>query len=193
VIRKVLPGDETVLLIPATEVNGVPFAIGATGLVNYEDPTVALLNRYIPIVSPASANAGQGGNISCAIRNDMTLKLDDSATDGDKSLCSKGTFEELTFYNFSAELNGFDDIDPTDTTSEFNLFKDLTRAPDVPYLIAHRQGYDNDTLAAVGQKWDFYYAWTGNPLPVIGDGNNLLTKAKFIPKNIVNFGYRLAA
>jgi hypothetical protein len=191
IVDKLLPGNETVLLVPAVEVNGVPHLIGDT-LVPIEAPTSAVLNEWIVVTVPSHANAGAGGNVSCAIRDDMNLGLTDSDTDSDRTICSVGQSEDPTFYNFDAELTGFVDAD-VDGDGVYNLFRDLTRAPDIPYVISHRIGYGQTVAAASGQEWDFYYAWTDNPVIGYGDGNNQTTTQNFVPKNIVNVGYELTA
>jgi hypothetical protein len=175
-VDKVLPGNETVLLTPAVEVNGVPHLIGDT-LVPYNAPTIAVLNTC---------------NISCAVRDDMNLGLTDSDTDSDRTICSTGQTEEPTFYNFDAELTGFVDEDLTGD-GVYNLFRDLTRAPDIPYIIVHRIGKAPDAAFAIGDEVDLYYAWTDNPVMGYGDGNNQTITQNFVPKNLVNVGYELAA
>jgi hypothetical protein len=189
-ISKLLPGHETVILVPATEVNGVPQLLGAT-MVPYTAPTSAILNKYIPITSNGVAGSGSGGNVSCALSDDLNLGLSDSDTSDERTICSTGQSQALTFYNFDAEFRIFRDIDTTDNTSEFNLAVDLTRAADIPYIIAHRIGYPQTALAAPGQEWDFYYAWTNNPVPDYADGENQAIAQTFISKSIVNVGYTL--
>jgi hypothetical protein len=190
-VDKVLPGNETVLLTPAVEVNGVPHLIGDT-LVPYNAPTIAVLNTWQAITKPSDTGAGGGGNISCAVRDDMNLGLTDSDTDSDRTICSTGQTEEPTFYNFDAELTGFVDEDLTGD-GVYNLFRDLTRAPDIPYIIVHRIGKAPDAAFAIGDEVDLYYAWTDNPVMGYGDGNNQTITQNFVPKNLVNVGYELAA
>jgi hypothetical protein len=189
---KVLPGNETVLLVPAYEVLGVPHLMGAT-LDPISAPKVATLNRWQAVVAPNSANAGAGGNISCAIRDDLSLGLTDSDTDSDRTICSVGQSEDLTFYNFDAELATFRHEDVNDKTGVFSLAKDLTRAADIPYIIVHRIGYPSTTPFAVGQEVDLYYALTDNPVPEYDDGSNQLVAQTMVPKNLVNIAYALAA
>jgi hypothetical protein len=193
-MSKTLPGFETILLIPAIEINGVPWMITPTGLVDYENPTSDALNVYIPIVKPSQQYASQGGNISCAVEDDLTLGLTDSDTDDSKTVCSKGNSSELTFYNFEISLNAKRDAD-VQGDSLRNLFRDLTRAPDLQYFVGHRvRGEFNSTdLAAAGQEWDFYFANTDVQVPGYGDGEPLKAGATFVPKNVVNVRHILAA
>lgn len=193
-MTKTLPGFETILLIPAVEINGVPWMITPTGLVDYENPTAAALNAYIPVLKPSDPLAAQGGNVSCAILDDLNLGLADSDTDDSKTVCSKGNSADLTFYNFDAELNGKRDEDIF-ADSLWNLWRDLTRAPDVAYFIAHRvRGQINSTVpAAVGQEWDFYYVHTDVQVPGYGDNEPIQAQSTFIPKNVVNVRHTLTA
>ena len=193
-MSKVLPGFETILLLPAIEVNGVPWIITPTGLVDYENPTAAALNVYLNITKPSDNYASQGGNISCAVLDDLNLGLTDSDTDDAKTVCSKGNTAALTFYNFDAELNAKRDED-IDADGLYNLFRDLTRAPDVQYFIAHRvRGeYNSTDAAAAGQEWDFYYVNTDIQVPGYGDNEHIQAQTSFIPKNVVNVRHTLTA
>lgn len=191
-VDKLLPGNETILVVPAIEINGVPHLVGAT-LAPLDAPTVAILNMWAVIKSPGDIGAGAGGNVSCAVKDDRGLGLTDSSTDGDRTVCSVGQSEELTFYNFDAELTGFTDLEIADSTSAFNLFRDLTFAPDVPYVIVHRIGKGPDELFAIGDEIDLYYAHTDHQVPTYADGANLTVTQSFSPKNLVNIAHVLAA
>jgi hypothetical protein len=191
---KLLVGDkDTILLIPAIEILGVPQMVGPTTLVDYATPTNAVINRYLSITSPGSANAGQGGNITCAVSEDFTLGATDPEIDDSRTVCSKGASGEIKRYNFEAELTIFRDLSLTDSTSVFNLARDLTRAPDIPYFIAHRVGYSSVTASAVGHEWDFYYVYTDNPVPVYEDDDWQQSTLTFVPKGILNVGYGVAS
>lgn len=192
-VDKLLEGNETVLLTPAVETGGVPFIAHGGGLVNIATPTVAALNYWQAVTSPGSTNAGAGGNISCALKDDLKLSLTDSSTDKDRTICSVGQAEALTFYNFQADLTVFRDLNKADATSVFNMARDLVRAPDIPYIVVHRIGKPSSAPFAIGDEVDLYYAWTDNPVPVYADGGNQQVKATLIPKNIVNISYTLTA
>lgn len=191
---KLVPGWETILLLPATEINGEPHIITPTGFVPASAPTAAALNVYQAINTGAPAQGAAGGNISCAVLDDLNLGLSGSDTDDSKTICSKGTTETPTFYNFDAELNILRDEDLT-AQGLFNLARDLTRAPDVPYIIAHRVrgGKDSTETFANGDEVDFYYVHTDNPVPVFGDGENQALSLGFIPKGWVNVGHTLGS
>jgi hypothetical protein len=192
--NKLAPGWETTLLIPALEVNGVPWIVTPTGLVNYEQPTAAALNVYQAITKSTDPYGTAGGNISCAVLNDLTLGLVDSDTSSNKTICSKGNSESLTLVNFNAEMNILRDEDLV-AAGLFNLARDLTRAPDAAYFIAHRVkgGKDSSEPAAIGDEWDLYYVWTDNPVPSYPDGDDQLLGLNFVPKSIVNVGFTLTA
>lgn len=191
---KLLPGYETLLLVPAVEINGVPWMVTPTGLVDYEAPTAAALNVYQAINSPSDTYAAQGGNISCAVLDDINIGLASSDTSDTKTLCSKGNTEALTFFNFNAEINVLRDED-VDGDGVFNLARDLLRAPDVSYFLVHRVrgGKDSTETFAAGDEVDIYYVQTDNPVPVFGDGEEQAISMSFIQKSIVNVGYELVA
>ncbi len=193
---KMLVGDkDTVLLIPAFEIGGVPqMAYSASpDPVPITAPTVALLNHYIDATTPADTGAHWGGNVTCAIVDDWNLALTDSATDDTRTLCSVGQSQDLTFYNYDAVMNFLRDINPQDGNSEFNLPANLVSAPDLAYVIAHRVGYKRDADAVIGQEWHFYYVWTDHAVPAASDGSNQALGETFIPKGIINFKHELAA
>lgn len=191
---KTRPGYELLMLIPAIEINGIPWIVTPTGLVNYETPTTAALNVYQSIVLPSQTYASQGGNISCAVLDDMNLGVTDSETDDQKNLCSKGNSAALTLYNYTAELNFKRDKDLT-ADSLWNLARDLTRAADIPYFIAHRVRGEKDSSEplAVGDEIDLYYVHTDFPVPGYSDDDPIQSQSAFIPKGIVNVGYKLTA
>lgn len=194
--QKLLIGDkDTVLLIPAFELAGVPqFTLPSTqAAIPITAPTVALLNYWINIRTPATSGSSWGGNVTCAIIDDMNLAMTDSDTDDTRTLCSVGQSQDLTYYNYDAEMNFLRDVNPADTASEFNLPLQLVNAPDLAYIIAHRVGYSRTDAAATGQEWHFYYVWTDHAVPAFGDGDNQGFGETFIPKGIINFKYVLAS
>lgn len=188
---------DTVLAIPAIEQNGIVNAIlpGASGgLVPYDALTLAVLNYFAPVTSPGHANAGSGGNVTCAIVSDaFTLHLVDSGTDDEKTLCDPGNSVDLTDLNVEADITGFRDANKNDTTSVFNLWMDLTFGADIPYLFVHRVGYDSTTPFAVGQEIDVYYVITDWPINVHEDGNKQKIQSKFINRSVARVSYVITA
>lgn len=194
--NKLLVGDkDTVLLIPAFELNGVPqMALPSTAAaVPFTAPTAALFNYYIDAVTPADTGAHWGGNITCAVIDDWKLEQTDSATKNVRTLCSVGQAEDLTYYQFDAQMNFLRDIDPKDATSEFNLPANLVSAPDIPYVIAHRIGYSRTENAAIGQEWHLYYAWTDFAIPKAADDDYQTLGETFVQKGLIHLRYELAA
>lgn len=190
---RVLRGNETVLLIPAyVDPSGTVHAIYGGGMEPIESITKDALDYWIPANTLNHASANGGGNVSCAIKDDMTLGLTDSEADTDRTLCDVGQVEELTTKNFEASMTGFRDKELA-ANGVYNLFNKLTFGPDVPYIIAHRIGVKQTTLASVGEMWDFYYAMTDVQIPNYGNNANVTVTSTFIPKNVVNFAYELAA
>lgn len=193
-VQKMLVGDtDTVVVLPVSEVSGVPNALYPTGMQPITAITSALLNYYITANTPGAVPAHWGGNITCAIINDWKLELKDSTVKVIKTLCSVGQAGELTFYNYEGQMNLLRDINPADTTSEFNVPANLFSGPDVPYLIAHRKGYSRTVAAAASQEWNFYYFWTDFAIPTFTDGEYQQIGATLIPKGIVNFKAILAS
>ena len=193
-MSKTLPGYRTILILPAVEVNGVPWIVTPTGLVDYTAPTAAALNVYQAITKPSDTNASQGGNISQVVIDDLALGLTASDIDNTKTVCSKNDVGQPTLYNFDAKLNAKRDAAITgDSTA--NLFRDLFRAPDVAYFIADRVRGQKDSTEtfAIGDEVDLYYVNTDNPIPDYGDKKYLIQKVEFIQKGIVNTKFTLTA
>lgn len=191
-MSKTLPGYETILLVPAVDVGGVPQMVGPNGLVDYENPTIEALNYWQGITKPSDAGGAHGGNISCAVLDDLTLALDDSGTDDTKTICSKGNSSALTSYNFSAALNARRDAD-VDGDGLFNLFYNLVRAADAPYFIVHRVRGQKDSSEefAAGDEVDLYYVLTDVPVASFADSDPIQVQQTFIPKNVVNIKHTL--
>lgn len=191
---KTLPGFETILLVPCVEINGVPWIATPTGLVDYENPTAAAMNLYRAITKPSDPLASQGGNISCAVLDDLNLGLTGSDRGSSKTICSKGNTESLTFYNFNVELNAKRDKGIADD-SLWNLYRDLTRAPDVPYILVHRVRGQKDSTEAfeIGDEIDLYYVHTDVQVPGFGDSSPIQVGQTMVPKNVVNLGHKITA
>lgn len=193
--QKMLVGDkDTILLIPAFEIDGVPHMVSpdVSTPQSITSPTAALMNSFINTLVPSDANAHWGGNITCAVIDDWNVNMTDSATDDVRTVCSVGDSQDLTFYNYEAVMNYLRDMDRKDDSSEFNLPANLTSAPDLPYVIAHRIGYSRLDPAAAGQEWHLYYVWTDHSIPSATDGSNQAIGQTFVPKGIVHIKVKLA-
>jgi hypothetical protein len=191
-MAKLLLANETVLLLPAVSIAGIPTIYHATtgASAPISTPTKAILDSWISRTD-SSGNV-IGGNISGAIRDDMKLGLTGSERSTSRALTSFGKSELLTTFNFQAQLTIFMDGDLVNP-STFKLAKDSTRIQGVPYVIAHRLGVKNTVASTVGEEWDLYFAETGQPIPGYGDGEELTIGLSFVPKNIVNIKYALGA
>lgn len=175
---------DTVVLIPAYDILGVPNAILPTGLVPWDELTATQINHYAVVTTPGHANAGAGGNVTCAIVSDaFTLNLTDSAEDDEKTLCDPGNSVDLTDLNFDADLTGFRDANPNATDSVFTLWKNLTFGPDIPYIIIHRVGFDSTDAFATGQEVYTYYGLTDLPVAVHADGEKQKIQSVLVPKS----------
>ena len=193
-VDRLLNESDSVIFLPAYEQAGKPHAILPTGLVAYDELTAADINYFAVISTPAHANAGAGGNVSCALLADgFTLQLTDSEEDDERTLCEPGNTVDLTDFNYDADLTGFRDADPDATDSVFNLWRNLTFAPDVPYLIVHRVGYASDVAFAAGQEIDIYYVHTDLPVNVHADGEKQKIQSTMIAKGDVLITHEIAA
>jgi hypothetical protein len=194
---KLLPGNETVLAIPAfLNAAGVPQLVHATNgsVAPIDAPTKAILDSYITKTAPSAANPTLGGNLSGAIRDDLALGLTGSERSTSRTITSVGRNEALTFFNFQANLTVFLDADRAlSSASVFNLARISTRVQGLPYVLAHRLGRRNTDAAVVGEDWSYFYAETGQPVPGYGDGDEQTIALNFVPKNIVNIAAALGA
>lgn len=144
-------------------------------------PTAAELN-----------NATLVYNISCAITDDYTLNQAESDTDDSRSICDIGSVATPTFFNYEASLDGFRDASLTDT-GVYNLFRDLFRAPDVPYILIKRIGGANNKVAEVGDVVSMYEVNTDFPVDLVEDGAPIRLGARFKPTGNLNLNYEVAA
>lgn len=198
-MSKLLAGNETVLLIPAYVINGIPYLIAnsaSAAAAPISAPTKSILDSWITVTSMSSLQPYAGGNISGAVRDDLKLGLTDSDKSTSRSIASVGKGESLTFFNFQAQFTLFREGDTSVTNgSTFAMANRLTRAQGIPYVIAHRLGapqtFSQTTLTTIGEDWSFYYALTGQPVAGYGDGEEQTIGANFVPKNIVNTPYAI--
>ncbi len=185
---KLKPGvAETLLAIPACEINGEVYVLAPTaGAVPLTSITAALLNEYVGVTTLGS-NGARGGNITCAIHDDMTLGLVGSETDPTRTLCTVGDSVSIKRLNFDASISYDRDASLTSTTSELALVHALFRAPDVFYVLAHRLGYPSTTNFANGQKVSYYYVATDIPIPVMDDDEYIGETQAFTSKGVVTW------
>lgn len=140
----------------------------------------------------AELNGLLGYNISCAILDDYTLNMTDSDTDDSRSVCDIGQVATPTYQNYEASLDGFRD-DDEDATGVYNLFRDLFRAPDVPYILVKRIGPAQGTAYAIGQVISMYTVNTDLPIDGTEDNSPLTLGARFKPQGGLNVNYTIAS
>ncbi len=131
-------------------------------------------------------------NISCAIADDYTLNMAESDTDDSRSICDIGSVATPTFYNYEASLDGFRDADP-DADGLYNLFRDLFRAADVPYILVKRIGGVNTKPFEVGDTVSMYGVNTDYPVDVVEDGSPIMFGARFKSTGDLNVNYTVTA
>ena len=144
-------------------------------------PTAAELN-----------NADLVWNISCAITDDYTLNQAESDTDDSRSICDIGSVATPTFYNYEASLDGFRDAD-VEADGVYNLFRDLFRAPDVPYVLIKRIGGANNKPFEAGDVISMYEVNTDFPVDLVEDGSPIRFGARFKPTGNLNLNHEVAA
>lgn len=140
----------------------------------------------------AELNGDLGWNISCAIADDYTLNQAESDTDDSRSICDIGSVATPTFYNYEASLDGFRDADP-DADGLYNLFRDLFRAPDVPYILVKRIGGINTKPFEADDIISMYEVNTDYPVDVVEDGSSIMFGARFKPTGNLNLNYSVTA
>lgn len=182
-VDRLLNETDTVVLLPARDVLGVPHVVTLDGLVPYTELTSDIINYWAAVTTMSHPNAGAGGNISCAIVADaFTLGLTDSEEDDERTLCDPGNSVDLTDLNFDADITGFRDAEPGNQDSVFELWRHLTFAPDIPYILVHRVGYRSDVPFEAGHEITAYYALTDLPVDVHADGAKQKIQSVFVPR-----------
>lgn len=156
------------------------YAFAPEAFADPANPTVAELNGPL------------GYNISCAITDDYTLNMAESDTDDSRSICDIGTVATPTFQNYEASLDGFRDEDVT-AAGVYNLFRDLFRAEDVPFILLKRIGKSNNEAFAAGDIVSLYEVNTDIPVDVVEDGSPILFGARFKTTGNVNVNVDVTA
>lgn len=131
-------------------------------------------------------------NISCAIEDSYTLNMTDSDSDDSISICDIGDVQTPTFYNYEASLDGFRDEDP-DAAGVYNLFFDLFKNPDVPFILIKRIGKPQGDPWTVGDIASLYEVITDNPVDLLGDNEMIRLGARFKSTGNVNVNKTVTA
>ena len=192
-IDRLLRANRTIMLMPVIDGPTEPLIVSTTGATcPVSAPTSAVLDTWRSVITTSATGAGQGGNISCALLDDVTLGLAASDTDSELTVCSIGNEETPTFYNVDAELVALRDKNQADT-GVFNLATQLMNAPDVRYVAADRLGYASTSAFASGQIVSLYEFYTDNPVDIKEDRGNMKIQQSPLPTGIVNTLYTLLA
>ncbi|HET8780743.1 MAG TPA: hypothetical protein VFM66_11765 [Agromyces sp.] len=192
-INRLLRANRKVLAVPVIDIDGVPHIVGADGTTApMSAPTTAVLNTWVPIVTTTPPAASNGGNISCALLDDLTLGTGESETDDELTICSIGNESTPTFYSVEATLTGFRDRSKADT-GVFNLFTQLMNGAGVRYVFVDAIGRASTALFEVGDHVSLYEAVTDNPVDVKEDRGNIKLQQTPTPTGNLNQNYALAA
>lgn len=192
-ISRLLRANRQVLLVPVVDINGVPNIVSTTGTTApMSAPTTAILNSWVPIVTTAPAAASNGGNISCALLDDLQLGTGESDTDDELTICSIGNESTPTFYSVEAALTALRDRSQADT-GVFNLATQLLNGKDVRYVAVDRIGTPSTANYTVGDVVSLYEVVTDNPVDVKEDRGNIKIQQSPTPSGNLNQNYTLAA
>lgn len=191
--EKLLRANRTVLAVPVIDGPTEPLLVSPTGTTApFSAPTAAVLNAWIGVNTPGAVGGSHGGNISCALLDDMTLGTDASDTDDELTICSIGNEQVPTFYNVTASLTGLVDINPA-AQGVFNLWKNLMKRADIRYVLVDRIGYSPTTAVTAGQDVSLYLVSTDNAIDLIEDRANVKLQQNFSTSGILNQNYTIAA
>ena len=161
--------------------NGDIVIVSPTGTTcPFTAPTSAILNAWRQVLETDDSGSSHGGNVSCAILDDVTLGLDASETDTELTICSKGNEATPTFANISAQITGLRDKNKADT-GVFNLFTQLNVGVDARYGWVDRIGYKSTDAFAAGQVVSVYDANNDVPLDIMEDRGNLKLQQNPVP------------
>lgn len=183
-----------VLLMPIVDgLDGQPLIVAPNGTTTpFTAPSAAALDAWRSVITATAPGAGHGGNISCALLDDLTLGLAESDTDDELTICSIGNETAPTFYNVDASLVGLRDRVKADT-GVFNLFTQLTVGPDIRYVILDRIGKSSSAPIVAGDIVSLYEARTDLPVDVKEDRGNLKLQQNPVPTGLVNVNVTVGA
>jgi len=188
--ERLLRAHRTIMLVPLVDISGVPYLLGGTQLASvttpFTAPSAAVLNTWLAVVDNANSISGVGGNISCAVMDDVDLGLADSDTDDELTICSIGNEVEPTFYNVNASITFQRDESPS-AVNVRNLAWNLMRGKGRRYAIVDRAWgeYTSTSSFVAGQKIDMYEANTDSLVDVTEDQVTVKGTQNFVPTGIV--------
>lgn len=185
--------NRTVLVMPVVDGPTEPLIVSPTGTTcAFSAPTSAVLSAWAAVQTTGVTGASHGGNVSCALLDDMKLGLGASETDTQLTICSIGNETVPTFYKVDADFSGLRDKVESDT-GVFNLWTQLMNAPDIRYVWLDRIGKSSSAAFAVGDPVSLYEGRTDNPVDIKGDKANLLLQQVPLTTGLVNVNYTLTA
>lgn len=192
-IDRLLRANRTIMQVPVWQKNdGSLVIVSPTGTTTpFFTPSATVLDAWRQVVTTSATGAAHGGNVSCAILDDVSLGLGESETDSELTICSVGNEADPTFVNVEAQITGLRDKNKADT-GIFNLFTQLNNAVDVNYGWVDRIGYQSSAAFANGQIISIYEAMNDVPLDIIEDRGNLKIQQNPVPSGNVLDRYTLA-
>lgn len=191
-IDRLLRANRTIMQVPVYQMADESLVIiSPTGTTcPFFVPTSAVLDAWRQVVTTSATGAAHGGNVSCAILDDVSLGLGDSETDTELTICSIGNEADPTFANIEAQITGLRDKNKADT-GVFNLFTQLNNAVDVNYGWVDRIGYGSSAAFASGQVISIYEALNDVPLDIKEDRGNLKIQQNPVPSGNFLSNYTL--
>lgn len=184
-ISRQLRANRTIMQVPLYELDNVLVIVGPDGsTAPFIAPTAAVLDAWRQVLTTSATGAGQGGNVSCAILDDVTLGLSESETDTELTICSIGNESEPTFVNVDAQITGFRDKNKADTGIN-NLFTQLNNGVDTRYAWIDRIGQKSTDAFVDGQIISAYDALNDVPLDVMEDRGNIKLQQNPVPSGNV--------
>lgn len=190
-IDRLLRANRQIMLVPVIDGATEPLLVSPTGVTcPFSAPTTAVLAAWAAVVLTSQTGATHGGNVSCALLDDVKLGLAASDTDTELTICSIGNEVTPTFYKVDADLTGLRDASQSDT-GVFNLWTQLVNDPDTRYVIVDRIGSPSGTVEIVGDIVSMYEVYTDNPVDVKADKGNLKLQQTPNPTGLVNLNYTL--
>ena len=173
-IERLLRANRTIMQVPLYEkADGSLVIVSPTGTTTpFLTPSITVLDAWRQVITTGVTGSSHGGNVTCAILDDVNLSVDTSETDDELTVCSIGNEQNPLFDNITLEITGLRDKNKADT-GVFNLFTWLNVAPDIRYAWVDRIGVSATTAFATGQVISLYGCLTDVPVDVREDRGNL--------------------
>lgn len=133
-------------------------------------------------------------NVSCAVTDESAngINMDSPETDSTMSVCDSAAVETPKFQNYVASLDGFRDRE-VDASGVYNLLRELTIAPDRPFIAITRVGKRSNEAFAVGDTISLFGVTTDNRTEGLSDGDLITHGARFKPTGDLVINYSVGA